>query len=183
MFGTNSARLKFVISYQAVSQWVADQILTYPGLLKVVNVVASAPYYDCNNIGNTSNTAYIATQTPAAVIQQCSSDSSFAVLDGYLNIGKAVSQTYSNIPIATYESGTSISESSTIYSGSGNSAATANFIAANRDPNMYTIYKRLLNDYKSKGLATNAPLMIFSAIGLPSLYGSWGLLDYSDQIY
>ena len=29
VFGDNSPRLKFVISYQAVSKWVADQILTY----------------------------------------------------------------------------------------------------------------------------------------------------------
>lgn len=29
VFGNNSPRLKFVISYQSVSKWVADQILTY----------------------------------------------------------------------------------------------------------------------------------------------------------
>jgi len=131
VFGNNSPRLKFVISYQAVSQWVADQILTYPGLLSVANVVASAPYYDCNSIGNTTNTAYLATQTPTAVIQQCSLNSSFAVLDAILNIGSSVSQSYGNISIASYESGTSISESDTIYTGSNNPAATVNFIAAN----------------------------------------------------
>jgi hypothetical protein len=27
-----------------------------------------------------------------------------------------------------------------------------------------------------------APLMLFSSIGLPSKYGSWGVLDYLDQI-
>jgi len=183
VFGNNSPRLKFVISYQAVSQWVADQILTYPGLLSVANVVASAPYYDCNNIGNSTNTAYLATQTPAAVIQQCSANSSFAVLNAVLAIGSNVSHTYNNISMATYEAGTSISETDTIYTGSENPAATTNFIAANESPSMYGIYKKLLYDYKANGLDINAPLMIFSGIGLPSKYGSWGLLDYSDQIY
>jgi hypothetical protein len=109
VFGTNTARLKFVISYQAVSQWVADQILSYSGLLNVVNVVASAPYYDCNGIGNTTNTAYIATQTPATVIQQCSANSSFSVLDAILGVGQNVSLSYGNISTAAYEAGTSIS--------------------------------------------------------------------------
>jgi hypothetical protein len=149
----------------------------------VISVVATAPYYDCNGIGNTTNAAYIATQTPAAVIQKCSDNSSFSVLDAILGVGQTVSQSYSNISTAAYEAGTSISESGTIYSGSANAAATTNFIAANQDPNMYGIYKKLLYDYTSKGLGTTAPLNIFSAIGLPSKYGSWGVLDYSDQVY
>lgn len=166
-----------------MSQWVANQILSYSGLLNVVNVIASGPYYDCNGIGNTTNAAYIATQTPAAVIQQCSANSSFAVLDAILGIGQSVSQSYGNISTAAYEAGTSISESGTIYTGSDTSGATANFIAANRDQNMYGIYKKLLYDYQSKGLGTTAPPNIFSSIGLPSKYGSWGVLDYSDQVY
>lgn len=83
---------------------------------------------------------------------------------------------------ATYESGTSISESNTIYNGGENPAATTNFIAANRDPGMYNIYKTLLNKYKSGNLGVEAPLMLYSSVGLPSKYGSWGLLDYMDQV-
>lgn len=79
VFGNNSPRLKFVISYQAVSQYVADQILTYSSVINgttvylknVANVIAGAPYYDCNSIGNTANTAKIASQTPAEVINIC----------------------------------------------------------------------------------------------------------------
>jgi hypothetical protein len=72
VFGNNSPRLKFVISYQAVSQWVADQILTYSTVINGVTItlsnipnliIAAAPYYDCNSIGNSVNTALIATKT------------------------------------------------------------------------------------------------------------------------
>ena len=47
---------------------------------------------------------------------------------------------------------------------------------------MFDIYKTLLNTYKQNGLLSTAPTMIFSSVGLPSKYGSWGLLDYMDQV-
>ncbi len=47
---------------------------------------------------------------------------------------------------------------------------------------MYDVYKQLLNRYKNAGFVQNAPLMLFSSIGTPSKYGSWGLLDYLDQV-
>jgi hypothetical protein len=114
VFGAGSPRLQFVISYQAVSSWVADQILTGTGLIGVVNLVAAAPYYDCNNIGNTTNTAYYAGLTPAAVIAAC--NTSFFSLNSTLSISNTVASKY-NLPMAAYESGTSISESDTIFSG------------------------------------------------------------------
>jgi hypothetical protein len=48
---------------------------------------------------------------------------------------------------------------------------------------MYDIYKSLLYRYKNVGkLGVDTPMMIFSSIGLPSKYGSWGVLDYMDQV-
>jgi hypothetical protein len=180
VFGDSaSSVLKFVVSYQAVSQWVADQIFNGTGLVGLADIVAAGPYFDCDNIGNVTNTAYYATQTPGAVIDKCKS--SLGTLDAMFSIESTIATTY-NVKKATYESGTSISETNTIYNGGENPAATANFIAANRDANMYDVYKNLLNKYKSSGLGTEAPLMLFSSVGLPSKYGSWGLLDYMDQV-
>lgn len=84
MFGAGSPRVKFVISFQAVSKWVADQILVGTGLTGVVNVVAGAPYYDCDNIGNNTNTAFYATLKPQDVINKC--QNSFSKLDQILAI-------------------------------------------------------------------------------------------------
>jgi hypothetical protein len=188
VFGSNT-RLKFVISYQAVSSWVANQILTYSGPFNGANItlsslpnliIAAAPYYDCNSIGNNVNTAIVATETATQVIQTCNSQ--FASLTSILQTGTSVSANYSNLPMATYEAGTSISEYATIFSGNENPAATATFIAANRDPGMYNVYKTLLYTYKQNNLTATAPLMLFSSVGLPSKYGSWGLLDYMDQV-
>lgn len=79
VFGGNS-RLRFVISYQSVSKWVADQILSYSVTTNGVTtnlkdlpnlIVAGAPYYDCNNIGSAANTAIVATQSVSQILQTC----------------------------------------------------------------------------------------------------------------
>lgn len=106
--------MKFVISYQAVSKWVADQILNGTGLVGVAHIVAGGPYYDCDSIGNTTNTALFATLSPADVINKC--NSSFGTMDSILAVENTVASAY-NLSIAAYESGTSISETQTIYNG------------------------------------------------------------------
>jgi hypothetical protein len=47
---------------------------------------------------------------------------------------------------------------------------------------MESIYSGLLGKMKNFGLIQNVPTMLFSSIGLPSKYGSWGIMDYLDQI-
>ena len=76
VFGSASSRLKLVVSYQAVSKWVADQILTYSTVINgkivtlasVAGLIAAAPYYDCNNIGNSANVGLVAAGTPDTVL-------------------------------------------------------------------------------------------------------------------
>lgn len=99
MFGVVSPRLKFVISFQAVSQWVADQILTGTNLIGKVNIIAGGPYYDCDSIGNITNTALYATLTSTDIINKC--NNSFSTLDSVLTISKNIGTTY-NLSIATY---------------------------------------------------------------------------------
>lgn len=124
VFGNGSPRLKFVVSFQAVSKWVADQILsttvTFNGattsLSAVASVIASAPYYDCGSIGNAVNTAFVSVKNASYVLQACSSQ--FSSLTSILQTAVNISASYGSIPLATYEAGTSISEQQTIYSGS-----------------------------------------------------------------
>lgn len=162
-----------------MSGWVADQIFSGTGLTGLAHIVATGPYYDCNSIGNTTNTALYATLTADDVITKCKN--SFPTLDPMLLTEGTVASNY-NMKIGAYEAGTAISETNTIYNGGENPSATANFIAANKSPGMYEVYKALLYRYKANNFGTNAPLMLFSSVGLPSKYGSWGLLDYMDQV-
>jgi len=76
-------------------------------LSDVVDIIAAAPYYDCDSIGDNINTAKVAAGTPADVLQTCQNN--FASLVSILNTEKEVSQAYGNLPMATYEAGTGIS--------------------------------------------------------------------------
>lgn len=99
-----------------MSKWVADQILTTTlfvnnkniSLAKVVNVIASAPYYDCNNIGSSLNTALVAAASNSSyVLSTCNTQ--FNSIFPTLQIQNDVSLAYGNISMAAYEAGTSIS--------------------------------------------------------------------------
>jgi hypothetical protein len=93
---------------------------------------------------------------------------------------------YSNtikIRLTFYESGTSISENNVIYTSVDTPGLTNLFISANQDARMKDIYRKILSNYYQNGLIQNgSTTMLFSSIGLPSKYGSWGVLDYADQI-
>jgi len=77
-------------------------------LSSVAHILASAPQYDCNSIGNTVNTANVASQTAAYVLQTCSAQ--FSSLVSVLQTAVGLSTTYGNIALAAYEAGTAISE-------------------------------------------------------------------------
>ena len=47
---------------------------------------------------------------------------------------------------------------------------------------MRVIYGGILSKMRSFGLLKNAPTMLFNSVGNPTRYGSWGLLDYADQV-
>ncbi len=148
--GFGHPQLKFAVSFQAVSQWIADQILNGTGLVGVVHIIAGGPYYDFNN---TVNSALYTTLTPADIIARC--NTSLSTLNPILSIQSTVSQVYNlsmGLSMGAYESGTSISENSVIYNGNDNVAATTNFISTNQHPIMYNIYKQILYSYKIMAL-------------------------------
>jgi len=78
---------------------VADQILTGTGLQGVAHIIAGGPYYDCNSIGNLTNTAYFAALTANDVLSRC--NNSFSSLDQILGVENTVASTY-NLFIAAY---------------------------------------------------------------------------------
>jgi hypothetical protein len=82
VFGAGSLRLKFVVSYQAVSKWVADQILTGTNLASQAHIISGGPYYDCDHIGNITNTGLYSAKTPDDIVNKC--NNSFSSLDSIL---------------------------------------------------------------------------------------------------
>ena len=182
VFGSDEQyRLKFVISTQFVSSWVTEQILSYGDIAKTAHLLAVGSYYDCGRLGSTQNSANSAIKTVEELVKIC--EDNLDTLDAFLQPQKLIAE-QNNLVLIAYECGTSISEEQTIYDGNETPGLTEKLIAVNRHPKMKTIYSNYLNMLKEKGLISiNSPSMIFSSIGLPSKYGSWGVLDYSDQVY
>ncbi|BAQ62824.1 cellulose-binding domain protein [Geminocystis sp. NIES-3708] len=60
-----------------------------------------------------------------------------------------------------------------------NQKLTDFFIALNRRPEMYDLYTELLNNWEKAG---GGLFMHFVDIGKPSKHGSWGALEYLDQL-
>lgn len=174
-----TSQLRFVVSSQAANTWVANQIFSVDGLKRKANILAIAPYFDCDSIGNSTNSAIYSGKTVADILNRC--QNTLSSLDAVLYPYQQLATTL-GLNFACYEAGTSISEEQTIINGIENPTLTALFIAANRDPQMRVIYGGILSKMRSFGLLKNAPTMLFNSVGNPTRYGSWGLLDYADQV-
>jgi hypothetical protein len=100
VYGNNS-NVKFVICAQAVSVWTAQQIFNNnPGLTGVVSIIAIGPYYDCDSIGNSSNSGKFASiGTVDAIIDQC--NNSLSTLDKMLSDYKAFASS-KNLILTSY---------------------------------------------------------------------------------
>ena len=57
-------------------------------------------------------------------------------------------------------------------------ALTKLFAAVNRHPRMYDLYRKHLNHWFAEGGGLYG---VFSFVGAPSKWGSWGVLEYQDQ--
>ena len=81
VFGANrtTSQLRFVVSGQAVNVWVMRQAMSVPGLAAMANIIAIAPYFDCSNIGNSTNSAYYSIGSVDDIISRC--DSTLSTMD------------------------------------------------------------------------------------------------------
>jgi hypothetical protein len=83
---------------------------------------------------------------------------------------KAVADKY-GVKLFTYEGGQHLV-------ASDDATLTEKYIAVNRDPRMKGLYARLFEIWSENGGDLFA---VFSAIGTPSKWGSWGILEGNDQ--
>jgi hypothetical protein len=87
-----------------------------------------------------------------------------------------------NLPMTTYEGGPSIMEPSVVFNGGGTAGAAAKYIALQRDPRFEEVYRAYLRMFEEVGLvSSSSPFMHFNSAGLPSKYGSFGLIEYTGQ--
>ncbi len=80
-----------------------------------------------------------------------------------------------NLKLVAYEGGQHIAGARGV---ENNDKLTKFFIELNRNPEMYNIYRQVLNDWKKAG---GTLFMHFLDIGQYSKWGSWGALEYVEQ--
>jgi hypothetical protein len=191
VFGEDKARVIGVMAAQAANAWIAQQELSYNWTKQPlshaeygIDAIAIAPYFG-GYLGNPENEAQVSVW--ASNIED-GSDRIFEELTkgGRLiksSEGGAVQQSYDwiqahielakqeNLQVVAYESGQHLAGVGPV---ANDEAITKLFIAVNRDPRMGTIYREYIQKWFDLG---GGLLVNFTDIGLPSRWGSWGVLE------
>ncbi|GFR45710.1 hypothetical protein Agub_g7119, partial [Astrephomene gubernaculifera] len=155
---------------------VMKETLGWNSTASKVDYFGVTGYWSC---GLGSNGATDVLLTVDAMIAKCNSTLNSTEAEAKALVTAAKSY---GVPLILYEAGPSIVESAAI-SNSGQTAGLATkFVAVNRHPEMYRLYRSYLEAYRRAGLiAEGRPWMQFASTGLPSPYGSWGLQEYTGQ--
>lgn len=182
-----AARLKFVVgswgfvcngAQQQCGPPAARATLGYGSVAAKADVLAVAPYFDC---GLGVNPTLDAQTSIDDLLAKCN-PASMNVTRYMISVMRGVAESF-NLTLGTYEAGPSIMEPSVIFNGGGTAGAAEKYIALQRDPRFEAVLTSYLEMYEAAGLAnvSSSPLMYFSSAGVPSKYGSWGLIEYTGQ--
>ncbi|MES1257545.1 MAG: fibronectin type III domain-containing protein, partial [Acidobacteriota bacterium] len=180
VFGSSS-RMVRVIASQAGNSWLSDQTLAFQNAFATADVLAIAPYFNCDDtaaggfgvLGDPATATQVAAMTADQVI-----DIELAHINGcamqQMQSNAAVARKY-GIQLVAYEGGQSLAG----YNGAENNAAlTAVFKTSNRSPRMAALYAQYLQNWITAG---GDMFVHFSDVTAFTKYGSWGALEYQDQ--
>jgi hypothetical protein len=181
VFINSKTKVHYVLSSWTISTSATKEIISWKNAYLHATVVGVAPYFDCGGLGSPQNAAHTALLTVSEVIDICNRTMHSSIQPILVNMKKMIS--HYNLSYITYEAGQSLVETNIISYGNGETAGLTNlFIAVNRDPRMYDLYKLYIDVLNSVNLIDeNRPLMHFSSCGIPTKYGSWGVIEYSGQ--
>jgi hypothetical protein len=195
VFGANKERVIGVMGAQAANVWVAQQALSYDWTTTPlshadygIDAIAIAPYF-AQYIGNPENASQVESWT-------YDSDGGLNKLFDEITKGGVLSngpqggslqQSYDwiqkhvalakqeNLQLVAYEGGQHLAGMNGV---ENNAAINKLFIDANRDARMGDIYR----EYFQKWFELGGGLFVnYSDIAKPSMWGSWGLLEYANQ--
>ena len=173
VFKTQDSQLVLVLASFTVMPDVSTRILSYDSAYKAHSSVmlAVTGYFDCGNL----NPTVVANSNLSYIFAGC--NASLPGAQDVLGKHSAIAKSF-NVSLGMYESGSSVMEPAAIYTGYETPGATDKFIAANRDPQMYTVYKNYYGMFNRFNLAENCH---YGYVGIPTKYGSWSLLEYQTQ--
>jgi hypothetical protein len=178
---TTPSRMIRVIASQAANSWLSDQMLAFQNSFANADVLAIAPYFNCDDtatggfgvLGDPSTAAQVDAMTVDQVINV-----ELAHINGCANqemvSTAAVARKY-GLKMVGYEGGQSLVG----YNGAENDTLmTALFKGANRSVRMTALYAQYLANWVAAGGDMFAS---YSDVCSFTKYGNWGSMEYQDQ--
>jgi hypothetical protein len=168
---------------------------SFPAWHAAVGIGVTA-YFGCNSGGDSGQAAATAALTVDQLLTLCETlDASPSAAahqwDGHLPLLAAAfaadgGDVHRPLPLIVYEGGPGLVELDAILRGGQTAGLTALLIAANRSPRMEGLFRGFLDGCNtaldlSAGRHAVLPFMVFASMGLPTLYGSWGLYEHMGQ--
>jgi len=171
-------RLVRVIAWQAAggAYWSDKMVLASGEAWRQCDALAIAPYISFmpSPTGKKNPSDEVAKWTLAQVLDYTETNALPACI-GWMKAQKQVADKY-KLKLMCYEAGQHLVG---VGGGENNEALTRLFHAANRDPRMGAIYARYLDAWRDLG---GDLCCIFASTGAWSKWGSWGLLEFADQL-
>ncbi len=176
-----SGRMTRVIASQAGNSWLSGQTLGFQNAFASADVLAIAPYFNCDDTA-TGGFGVLGDPSTASQVDAMSVDQIDDIQLAHVN-NCAMQQMQANAAVAAgyglkmvgYEGGQSLVG----YNGAENDTAmTALFVASNRGDRMGALYAQYLQNWVSAG---GDMFVHYSDMGAYAKYGSFGALEFQDQ--
>jgi hypothetical protein len=178
---TTPSRMIRVIASQAANSWLSDQMLAFQNSFANADVLAIAPYFNCDDTA-TGGFGVLGDPSTAALVDAMTVDQVVTVELAHINgcanpemqSTAAVARKY-GLKVVAYEGGQSLVG----YNGAENdSLMTALFKGANRSTRANSLYAQYLANWVAAG---GDIFVQYSDVSSYTKYGNWGSMEYQDQ--
>lgn len=164
-------RLVRVLASHSANPWASEQIAAWRDAARHADALAIAPYFG-HELGDPKSADANADLTPQQAIERLRG---LLPKNREMLFKQAKAAKDAHLAMIAYEGGQHLAGHG---GAENNDRLTRLLIAANRDPGMKELYLRHLNDWREAG---GGLYVLFSSMGKPSKWGSWGLLESVDQ--
>ncbi len=170
VFGS-SDRLVRVVAAQSGNPWTSEKILGFEKAHESADALAIAPYFG-GDLGKPETQNQVARISLGEIMNRCRTH----MAKGHRKVRAhaALAKKY-GLALIAYEGGQHLVGTG---GAENNPELTALFLAANRDPEMKTLYLQDLQGWKKAG---GGLYTAFSSMGRYGKWGSWGLLQHENQ--
>lgn len=164
-------RLVRVLAAQAATPWTSEQVVTFEKAYESADALAIAPYFG-PVVGTPEEARLLLAGGLDEVFRRARA--SIEANAGRLGEHARIAAKH-GLALIAYEGGQHLVGVGALVN---DDKLTELLVSANRDPRMHDLY---LADQESWRLAGGRLFALFSSVGKPSKYGSWGLLESTVQ--